>query len=76
VHQIFSTAAVKAWPKRPGALLGRIPIDPEVARSVDDGDVYLAVAEKARPPRRSVRHRGRETPCGGKPCQADSKNKP
>jgi len=44
-HQIFSTGGGERLAREMDvAFLGRIPIDPEVARSGDDGDVYLAVA--------------------------------
>jgi Mrp family chromosome partitioning ATPase len=48
VHEIFSTGGgerLAAEAKVP--FLGRIPIDPEVSRSGDDGDVFLAVAGKS-----------------------------
>ncbi|MHC1790337.1 P-loop NTPase [Solidesulfovibrio sp.] len=45
VHQIFSTGGGERLAEEALVpFLGRIPIDPEVARSGDDGDVYLAVA--------------------------------
>lgn len=48
VHEIFSTGGGERLAKEAGVpFLGRIPIDPEVARSGDDGDVFLAVAGKS-----------------------------
>ncbi len=48
VHEIFSTGGGERLAKETGVpFLGRIPIDPEVARSGDDGDVFLAVAGKS-----------------------------
>jgi Mrp family chromosome partitioning ATPase len=48
VHHIFSTGGGERLAEEAGVpFLGRIPIDPEVARSGDDGDVYLAVAGKS-----------------------------
>ena len=48
VHDIFSTGGGERLAKDAGVpFLGRIPIDPQVARSGDDGDVYLAVAGKS-----------------------------
>lgn len=45
VHHIFSTGGGERLAEEVQVpFLGRIPIDPEVARSGDDGDVYLAVA--------------------------------
>lgn len=45
VHHIFSTGGGERLAEEAVVpFLGRIPIDPEVARSGDDGDVYLAVA--------------------------------
>lgn len=45
VHHIFSTGGGERLADEARVpFLGRIPIDPEVARSGDDGDVYLAVA--------------------------------
>ena len=45
VHHIFSTGGgARLAEEMDVPFLGRIPIDPEVARSGDDGDVYLAVA--------------------------------
>ncbi|MFP5258606.1 MAG: P-loop NTPase, partial [Acidobacteriota bacterium] len=45
VHHIFSTGGGERLAQEMDVpFLGRIPIDPEVARSGDDGDVYLAVA--------------------------------
>ncbi len=45
VHDIFSAGGGERLAAETGVpFLGRIPIDPEVARSGDDGDVYLAVA--------------------------------
>ena len=44
-HHIFSTGGGERLAEEAGVpFLGRLPIDPEVARSGDDGDVYLAVA--------------------------------
>ncbi|WP_428566060.1 MAG: P-loop NTPase [Solidesulfovibrio sp. DCME] len=48
VHDIFSTGGGEKLAAEAGVpFLGRIPIDPEVARSGDDGDVFLAVAGKS-----------------------------
>ncbi|HCR13649.1 Mrp/NBP35 family ATP-binding protein [Solidesulfovibrio sp.] len=48
VHEIFSSGGGERLAKEAGVpFLGRIPIDPEVARSGDDGDVFLAVAGKS-----------------------------
>jgi Mrp family chromosome partitioning ATPase len=48
VHNIFSTGGgEKLAEEALVPFLGRIPIDPEVTRSGDDGDVYLAVAGKS-----------------------------
>ncbi|KHK03833.1 Mrp/NBP35 family ATP-binding protein [Desulfovibrio sp. TomC] len=48
VHHIFSTGGGERLAEEVQVpFLGRIPIDPEVARSGDDGDVYLAVAGKS-----------------------------
>jgi Mrp family chromosome partitioning ATPase len=48
VHEIFSSGGGEKLAAEAGVpFLGRIPIDPEVARSGDDGDVYLAVAGKS-----------------------------
>jgi Mrp family chromosome partitioning ATPase len=45
VHEIFSSGGGERLAKEVDVpFLGRIPIDPEVARSGDDGDVFLAVA--------------------------------
>lgn len=45
VHDIFSAGGGQRLAAEAGVpFLGRIPIDPEVARSGDDGDVFLAVA--------------------------------
>jgi len=45
VHDIFSTGGGEKLAAEAGVpFLGRIPIEPEVARSGDDGDVFLAVA--------------------------------
>jgi Mrp family chromosome partitioning ATPase len=45
VHEIFSTGGGERLAGEAGVpFLGRIPIDSEVARSGDDGDVFLAVA--------------------------------
>uniref|UniRef100_I2Q6U3 Iron-sulfur cluster carrier protein n=1 Tax=Desulfovibrio sp. U5L TaxID=596152 RepID=I2Q6U3_9BACT len=45
VHDIFSAGGGERLAAEAGVpFLGRIPIDPEVARSGDDGDVFLAVA--------------------------------
>ncbi|MFP5259849.1 MAG: P-loop NTPase [Acidobacteriota bacterium] len=45
VHDIFSAGGGERLAAETGVpFLGRIPIDPEVARSGDDGDVFLAVA--------------------------------
>ena len=45
VHHIFSTGGGERLAEEVQVpFLGRIPIDPEVTRSGDDGDVYLAVA--------------------------------
>jgi Mrp family chromosome partitioning ATPase len=45
VHDIFSAGGGERLAASAGVpFLGRIPIDPEVARSGDDGDVFLAVA--------------------------------
>ena len=44
----FSTGGGEKLAAEAGVpFLGRIPIDPEVARSGDDGDVFLAVAGKS-----------------------------
>ena len=48
VHEIFSSGGGERLAQEAGVpFLGRIPIDPEVARSGDDGDVFLAVAGKS-----------------------------
>ena len=48
VHEIFSSGGGARLAQEAGVpFLGRIPIDPEVARSGDDGDVFLAVAGKS-----------------------------
>lgn len=48
VHEIFSTGGGERLAAEAGVpFLGRIPIDPEVSRSGDDGDVFLAVASKS-----------------------------
>ncbi|EFL49392.1 ATPase-like, ParA/MinD [Solidesulfovibrio fructosivorans JJ]] len=48
VHDIFSAGGGEKLASEAGVpFLGRIPIDPEVARSGDDGDVFLAVAGKS-----------------------------
>ncbi len=48
VHHIFSNGGGERLAQETNVpFLGRIPIDPEVARSGDDGDVYLAVAGKS-----------------------------
>lgn len=48
IHEIFSSGGGEKLAVEAGVpFLGRIPIDPEVARSGDDGDVYLAVAGKS-----------------------------
>ena len=48
VHEIFSTGGGERLAKETSVpFLGRIPIDPEVSRSGDDGDVFLAVAGKS-----------------------------
>ena len=54
--------------------LGRIPIDPEVARSGDDGDVYLAVAGKS-PAATAFKSviAAVSAAVGGKPAAADAK---
>ncbi len=45
VHDIFSAGGGERLAAETGVpFLGRIPLDPEVARSGDDGDVFLAVA--------------------------------
>ncbi|EHJ48895.1 ATPase-like, ParA/MinD [Solidesulfovibrio carbinoliphilus subsp. oakridgensis] len=45
VHDIFSAGGGEKLAAEAGVpFLGRIPVDPEVARSGDDGDVFLAVA--------------------------------
>jgi len=45
VHDIFSAGGGERLAAEAGVpFLGRIPIEPEVARSGDDGDVFLAVA--------------------------------
>jgi ATP-binding protein involved in chromosome partitioning len=47
-HEIFSTGGGERLATEAGVpFLGRIPIDPEVSRSGDDGDVFLAVAGKS-----------------------------
>jgi len=47
VHDIFSAGGGERLAAEAGVpFLGRIPIDPEVARSGDDGDVFLAVASQ------------------------------
>jgi Mrp family chromosome partitioning ATPase len=47
VHDILGSGGGERLAEEAGVpFLGRIPIDPEVARSGDDGDVYLAVAGK------------------------------
>lgn len=48
VHDILGSGGGERLSEQTGVpFLGRIPIDPEVARSGDDGDVYLAVAGKS-----------------------------
>ncbi|MFU2209393.1 P-loop NTPase [Solidesulfovibrio sp. C21] len=48
VHDIFSAGGGEKLASESGVpFLGRIPIDPEVTRSGDDGDVFLAVAGKS-----------------------------
>jgi Mrp family chromosome partitioning ATPase len=48
VHDILGSGGGERLAEEMGVpFLGRIPIDPEVARSGDDGDVYLAVAGKS-----------------------------
>ena len=48
IHEIFSTGGGEKLANEAGVpFLGRIPIEPEVARSGDDGDVFLAVAGKS-----------------------------
>ena len=47
VHDIFSAGGGERLAAETGVpFLGRVPIDPEVARSGDDGDVFLAVASQ------------------------------
>ena len=47
VHDIFSAGGGERLAAEVGVpFLGRIPIEPEVARSGDDGDVFLAVASQ------------------------------
>jgi ATP-binding protein involved in chromosome partitioning len=48
VHDILGSGGGERLAEEMGVpFLGRVPIDPEVARSGDDGDVYLAVAGKS-----------------------------
>ena len=48
VHEIFSSGGGERLADEAVVpFLGRIPIDPEVSRSGDDGDVFLAVAGKS-----------------------------
>ncbi len=48
VHDIFSSGGGQRLAEEASVpFLGRIPIDPEVSRSGDDGDVFLAVAGKS-----------------------------
>lgn len=48
VHDIFSSGGGQCLAEEASVpFLGRIPIDPEVSRSGDDGDVFLAVAGKS-----------------------------
>jgi Mrp family chromosome partitioning ATPase len=75
VHQIFSTGGGERLAEEAGVpFLGRIPIDPEVARSGDDGDVYLAVAGKS-PAATAFKSviAAVSAAVGGKPAAADSK---